>query len=493
MYASDSLEILLSHLSMRVMDVIVNGNYVQHLYHLFEFLAAWEKRPGYLTSMAYQWCSVVSKVAGGLRRGEIPVAQPSLLEFKLELELELRFGRRQQDPTLGEGMKSLSSTLERGFSEAGPGCDLARLDDASHQVDVRPEGLTPGNCADLLAIFLEIGFRPASPGHDRSIPHLDHTPHHDWVFDTAFSSNDDEVIADAVCAWIADSDRTPPSSCARYFSKRVESDRPLSPRLRLMSTRAIARLWRSGLGTSRFEIIRLLNHLDVDVDDIEGKNEWSLLLVSAICSSVGLEDLSSRLWRLLDKLGGTCRGSASWGAVMRSLEEAEDWEKLEVWVAISWKPAEWLQRAGDIGQVTLKLLQQRPSALPRFEDLCETGGLHVTRKSELQRICDQVRTERSPPGSGPPQYVSVYPAQHLSILTPPRFSPSVNRFTAGHFSPSLLRGTTLFKNRLFSGATLEPYIYAFERRFYVPSCLTVFGQPSKCISCPDRVRVSVER
>ena len=52
-HASDSLEIILSHLSARVMDVIANGNRVERLKYLLKFLAAWKERPACLTPIAY--------------------------------------------------------------------------------------------------------------------------------------------------------------------------------------------------------------------------------------------------------------------------------------------------------------------------------------------------------------------------------------------------------------------------------------------------------
>ena len=73
---SDSLEKILSALSMRVIKAISNRNLVQHLYYLLEFLAAWGKRPGCLTNMAYEWCSAISEVAGKLGQGEIPIIEP---------------------------------------------------------------------------------------------------------------------------------------------------------------------------------------------------------------------------------------------------------------------------------------------------------------------------------------------------------------------------------------------------------------------------------
>jgi len=63
-YTSDSLEIILSHLSTSVMSAIVDGDALQHLNFLLEFLAAWSKCPTCLTPMAYEWCSAISDVGG---------------------------------------------------------------------------------------------------------------------------------------------------------------------------------------------------------------------------------------------------------------------------------------------------------------------------------------------------------------------------------------------------------------------------------------------
>ena len=134
--------------------------------------------------------------------------------------------------------------------------------------------------------------------------------------------------------------------------------------------------------------------------------------------------LSSHYWRLLDEpiLFATLHVDTGPRGVevMRSLEEVEDWEKLETWMAATWQSPLWLGSVEAIKQVTLKLLLQRPLALPRFEDLCETGPLGMEQKAELRRVCDQVRTERSPLGS-PALYVSVCLVQYLSVLIPPLF------------------------------------------------------------------------
>ena len=62
----------------------------------------------------------------------------------------------------------------------------------------------------------------------------------------------------------------------------------------------------------------------------------------------------------------------------------------------------------DVGRATLKLLSQRPSALPRFEDLCESRISSEDEQTELWSICGQVRAEQPHSESLLP-YVSVCP------------------------------------------------------------------------------------
>ena len=303
--------------------------------------------------------------------------------------------QERQNPSLGAGLEFLSPIIEGEFSQVGPDCDLLHLDETSQCV--RWEGLTPLYCAHLLSITLEIGFRLAAPGRDQPTLRLDHASHRGWVFETTFSSHDDEVIADAVCAWVADHGHTPPGSFVHYFAKRVEDDTPFSPRLRWASICAIERIWRNELKVSVLETVRLLDRLDVDVDDVAEEREWVQLLVDVICSPGGAKSLSFHYWRFLDKLvlfvmldvDFEPRGME----VVSSLEEAEDWEKLEAWMVIAWRSPQ-TKSMEDVGRVTLKLLLRRPCALPRFEHLCERI-LRTDQKAELQRICDQARTGQS--------------------------------------------------------------------------------------------------
>jgi len=86
--------------------------------------------------------------------------------------------------------------------------------------------------------------------------------------------------------------------------------------------------------------------------------------------------------------------------VMRLLERGEDWEKLVVWLVVVWSfiPDFTMPESESIEgieQVTLKLLLQQPSALPRFENLCtaDTLKFYVPYRARLQQVCKQVRVE----------------------------------------------------------------------------------------------------
>ena len=359
------------------MDIIADGNHVQHLKYLLEFLARWEKRPVYLTVIAYEWCSVISEVARGLWQSGIQMnPQPGFL-------LHIRFVRE--------------------FSDVGPGCDSVRSDDTPNARE-RPRGPTPQAYVELLLEALEVGFRQARPSRDQPTLHLNHTLHHDQMFEAVFLSDDDEVVADIVCAWVV-GDRTPAGSFARYFAKRVEKTTPLSPRLRQVTIRAICRIWRSELTTSASEIVRLLHRLNVNVDDADDKYGWSELLVGVIRSPTGFESLSSHYWHLLGMLTSTITLGGDFVLrdmeVMRSLEGVEDWEKLEVWMVAVWQSLPYYGSGSmpgsmeGIKQVTLKLVSRQPSALQRFEDMYKRGAIWSWHKNTLQDICSRARMEQS--------------------------------------------------------------------------------------------------
>lgn len=177
---------------MRVMDVIAHGRCLEHLGPLLEFLAVWEERPHYLIQMAYQWCSTISEAVGAPRSVSLCDDSP-----------------RPIPPT----------TPEDRFAGVGPGCDLLRLDGTSHQHPRHSPSRE--DHIRLLSLALKVGFRLVDPFSDQLALHSGHSTHHDRMFETAFSSDDDETVADVVCAWVADGDRRPPDSFAQYFAERL--------------------------------------------------------------------------------------------------------------------------------------------------------------------------------------------------------------------------------------------------------------------------------
>ena len=362
------------------MNAIVNGCDFEGFVTLLEFLAAWEKRPICLAPITYKWCSAFSEVA------EFGPQPWSLFRLR---------SQRWRPPRY-------LSDIEWVFSFVGPDFDAVRMGETSDHTCENPH--TPANLdPGLLVTILEVGFRLVTLGRDQPALHLGHTPHHDLVFKCTFSDDDDEVIADGVCAWIADGDHMPAGSCVHYLTQRTENERPFSPRLRRMCIHLIERMWRSKLWMPELESIDLLNRIEVGVDEMEDRGEWGMLLAGVVHSPAVLKSLSIHYWHLLRRLPWSRRGFLNFRShaaeLVRMLEEAEDWEKLEAWMVTVWQfngywygdDPENLER---LKQATLKHLLRRPSALPLFEGVAgifEDGYL-----TALEDICAQARTEELP-------------------------------------------------------------------------------------------------
>ena len=216
------------------------------------------------------------------------------------------------------------------------------------------------------------------------------------MFDIVFLSDDDEVIADVVCAWAMDRHLATSGSCARHLAGRVEKDAPFSPRLRRMIIASMD--WGVEVAGSGLEAARLLNRLDLDVDDTVDGDEWQQLLVDVIRSPAGREALCSHSWRLLRELALT-EGPNRIGLrdvdmeVLRFLDDAEDWEKLETWLLVIWLSSDLLSdvHMEDTKRATLRSLR-RPSALERFKSLYEQDG--CIKGDQLRQICDQAQVKQ---------------------------------------------------------------------------------------------------
>ena len=346
-HISDSLETILSCLSTMVVDLIEQRHCPKHLHLLLNFLAAWESRPAWLTRMAYQWCSTLFEMAEKPNLSSQPQPLP------------------QPVPRLPE----------KEFLQVGKDCDVFRSPNAPGSQQILP----PQNYMELIPLILKIGFRNISK-NGMSVLRLNHTLHHNCMFEAAFSTHDDRIIADALSVWIADKTSMPSGSVAQYLSKRVERATPFPPQLLEVSAKVIARIGQQELQKYGAEIKAL----------------WGKLLVIVTRSSPGSQDLPWNHWLLLDGLLTAIDVDVILEpldvGVMKSLAAAEDWDGLEVWAVVVWKsiPA-WRELSHtcmkNVEQATLKLLLNQPLTIPRFEALCGSLDEEYLRKW-LQDICD---------------------------------------------------------------------------------------------------------
>jgi hypothetical protein len=345
---------ILSHLSQRIVDLIVNlrddSDQVWNLMSLLKQLLAWESKPEYLVPMAYRWCSAISK------------------------KIREQWG---DEPT-SEHVSSSSPF---------------------------------GGYARILSLSLAVGFR-----HIRcqwALPtRLSHTPHDEWMLDTIFTRGDDDAIADAVCVEIVDGFATRFGSWLRRLIKLTERDRPLSPRLRWTILHFVRQLGYHALRSAELEFVCLLNNLEVSVGEAgDAGRAWVSLLVCVLFTPMGQGRLSPHYWLMLGNLVSmfprSYRARDRQAEVMKSLEGTQDWEKLETWMLVVWWSVYCPNSAPiqDIERATLTLFQQRPSAIPRFEGLLEDRTefdippSFNTHKGILQRVCNHARVEQSRLGS----------------------------------------------------------------------------------------------
>jgi hypothetical protein len=279
------------------------------------------------------------------------------------------------------------------------------------------------HCGRILSLSLAIAFRHIGSESTFLRNRLSLTPHDEWMLDAIFTRGDDNAIADAMYVGIIDEgvalyvgitgeEAAPSGSWTRRLLKLTERVRPFSPRLRWTILHFVQERWYSGLREAVLEFVCLLNNLEVSVGEVgDAGQTWMSLLIRVLFTPMGRGRLSSHYWLLLGNLISVFpeRFSAPdrHTEVMKSLEEAHEWEKLEMWMLIIW----WSWRDSDpvpiqdIERATLTLFQQRPSAIPKFEGLLENRTqfhsplIFNTYKDVLRRVCDQARAERSPLGS----------------------------------------------------------------------------------------------
>ena len=91
------------------MSTIADGTCIHHLNLLLEFLAAWEKRPEYLTPMVCKWLDTISGAIGRLPPDETQIPTPYFLQECVERDLRLRPQDVGADPTF----HNIAANLDR--------------------------------------------------------------------------------------------------------------------------------------------------------------------------------------------------------------------------------------------------------------------------------------------------------------------------------------------------------------------------------------------
>jgi len=156
--------------------------------------------------------------------------------------------------------------------------------------------------------------------------------------------------------------------------------------------------------------IELLDDLDVEVEDVEDKEEWTLLLLNVIHTSEGIQGLSHRYWELFGELAITWSwrlGGYVWSSrITAFLSRSREWDKLECWIGVVW--IVWPPGTGgtieeDVGHAMLSLFHKRPGAIQRLKQRMkrwsEENGYQVPESFQkiCERGCFEVMSGKSPP------------------------------------------------------------------------------------------------
>ena len=253
---------------------------------------------------------------------------------------------------------------------------------------------------ELLFLSLETGFRHLVPQWDMDLG-LTHTQHHQSMADIVFGSQRGEVIADLLLAWTSDSAFCPPYESLRVCAKHLVQLRSLdsSPRLRPLVVRSIELIHHHEFREVGVEnLVRLLNRLDVGINDVSYRSSWAELLLEVIISREGRDRLSYSYWELLVDLGlplwGDRQDLANYDPqITVSLRDAQEWDRLACWICVVWmaRSVHRDEELGDLGQATMLLFRQRPDTIWKLEERMNRSGLYIPMT--FQETCEQGRLE----------------------------------------------------------------------------------------------------
>ena len=287
------------------------------------------------------------------------------------------------------------------------------------------QGLVDGQ--RLLFLSLEVGFRHLDL---QNLRHFDHTQHHKHkLVDIIFESEDGSAVADLLLA-LSSIDR----SCELCRSpnmliKHMEHLLNLQPFSTRLQKHLIHFIGHVGYPEIKGDGIRasvvLLENLDVGVGDVDEGYEipWIRLLLDIVQSPEATQLLSYYHWELLLELSIL---RSRWlqlpdqfilsAQVMVSLEDAQEWDKLECWIGVVWInwPPEDIETTEDsrvikyggvtvrgLEDVMLLLFNHHPGAIQRLQRLmgkCKDKGDGFIVPTLFNQICEQVHLKAEQQG-----------------------------------------------------------------------------------------------
>lgn len=253
-------------------------------------------------------------------------------------------------------------------------------------------------CTNLVFPALHVGFRYPAPGFTQLA--VGYVPAgHQRMVELVFKHGDQETVADALCAWTSVEDNGICAQlvhpCVRLLVELAHEEFP--PRLKRAIIHAVNVVdFTKLIGAEQFT--DLLDRLKVGIDDIrDARDHWTLLILRVIASEVGREHLSLWYWELLVELVGRSSGkfpSFFDEAVLRSLVEKEEWEKLACWLGLVWSmqpPSAGALPVEMVTNATATLLTRIPTAAQRLGDLVvdsAEGSFGRIHGGEFKQVCD---------------------------------------------------------------------------------------------------------
>lgn len=164
----------------------------------------------------------------------------------------------------------------------------------------------------------------------------------------------------------------------------------------------------SGAGISTYSkqweerFIELLNRLHIVIEDMRALTTWGILawvLLEIIQSREGARHLAIQSWELLAEIAikGILKGAVYSLDVTPSLLEAQEWDKLECWMAIVWMswPLDPGNTAKDVEDSMTLLFRERPGAAQELTRWVERrwgdSSRHGRERESFQQICERTR------------------------------------------------------------------------------------------------------